>query len=105
MPIHRVVYAMSLLALDKMYNDLVGPYTVVYGYNTDSMKLKNPLPFTPGDKPGDYQVEAKFGIPTVAEYSARPGWKHTAPMWNNLSVEESKNAACCLFTGMPGTGK
>ena len=105
-PLWRHVIAMSMLALDQMFNDLVGPDTVVYAWNTDSIKLSNPLGFKTGKNPGDYQIEAVCHIAkSMPVHENKPAFVPTARVWKELSAEDAKNEGCCYFSGMPGTGK
>jgi hypothetical protein len=104
MPIWRQIIAMSLINLDDMHKALVGPDTIVYGYNTDSIKLTNPLAFVPGKKPGDYQLEPKCGLRGNNFVSDRDGWVPEELKWVDIPIDEIKNKPC-LVTGAGGSGK
>jgi hypothetical protein len=99
LPIWRYVIAMSILNLDDMHRGLVGPNTIVYGYNTDSIKLKNPKPFTRGKAPGDYRVE-HCSIRGNSVVSNTDGWVPEELKWKDGAIGDS-----CLVPGPPGSGK
>lgn len=94
LPIHRQIIAASILNLDDMYCKLVGKDTAVFGYNTDSIRLINPLEFKTGTKPGDWQTGAKpTRVAGYSFYSNVSGWIPTKRMWSDVAVHDLPHKA------------
>jgi len=105
LPIWRHIIAMSIVNLMRMHKKLVGPNTVVYGYSTDAIKLKNPLPFTLGKTPGNYQIEAKCFVRGNNYVSKKDGAAPQELKWTDVPKERLHEVKGCLVTGLGGSWK
>ena len=87
-----------------MHNATVGPKSLVVAYNTDSIKVLNPLDIAlPEDpKPGDIREEetCKVRGTPFDEIVENLEYIYKKPEWKMVETDKS-----CLVTGMPGSGK
>jgi hypothetical protein len=106
LPLWRQVIAGSIMNIDRMYNDIVGPKTIVYGYNTDSIKCARPLPFEAGKTPGAYWNESTANLGGSSIVAESDGWQPTELKYNQIDMNDAKSALQgCSVSGPCGSGK
>jgi hypothetical protein len=103
-PIWRHIIASSYIELDKLHRAVVGPKTLVVAYNTDSIKVLNPLDVQLPENPlpGEIREEetCKVRGTPFDSLEENPEYIHKELEWKKVETNGS-----CLVTGMPGAGK
>ena len=109
LPIWRQIIALSVLALNDMYNELMGPRSTLLGMTTDSIKIMNPLIYKTGKTPGDYQTECTGGTIYCRgpkTYSETSGWKPEQLIWRTVEKSDlSSEMSGAIVCGPPGSNK
>jgi hypothetical protein len=104
-PIWRHIIASSYIELDKLYRKVVGPKSIVVAYNTDSIKLVDPLNIELSDnpKPGEIREEetCKVRGTPIDDLQLNPEYIYVKKEFKK--IDETKGS--CLTIGMPGAGK
>lgn len=108
-PIYEHIVSAGLIKLIEMYKAVVGPYTKVYGFTVDSIKVSNPkCEIVSGPKEiGKFYLDNKttvrgrhFSELACDNYVQKPkAWRAIDEKVENV-IDGS-----CLVTAMPGAGK
>jgi hypothetical protein len=109
-PIWRHLIAASQIKLHKLHQRVCGPDTIVVAYNTDSIKVINPLPIELADEPypGDIRKETSLALrgTSIHNLIMRPVVIYPGKGWNEcLEDISAMKGISCLITGRPGSGK
>jgi hypothetical protein len=105
-PLWENIIACGVIGLDRLYKRVVGPSTVVLGYNTDSIKCISPLPFERGHDVGDLHVEAYCRLDGNNVRKQLPAYKlRDWVQWDVATLDSWQGECSFMLNGIAGSGK